>query len=172
MELDTAARHMALADATITGYVVAKVFKYRLMEGLQGTGGRAVVFRRDGGWGRPDESRTVEYPVLKTECWADVDRDDNGEQMAGKAEEKAWALWRALNARLHMVRGERWGYSEDPPRDGLYIVRASRWSEASIETSQSVASERGASLERALLIEGGAVVRCSYALEIAVGAYA
>lgn len=170
MELDSAARHRLLDEPPVTGYVVRKVFKFRLMEALQGSGGRAVVVKREGGWSQPDQARTVEYPLLIVQCWADPDRE-NGELSVGNAEEKAWALWRTVDPCFHMVRGARWGLSTDPPRDGLMIVRSSRWSEPRCETSSSSLSDRGASLERNLLTDGGAYVECSYAVELAHGTY-
>lgn len=170
MELESAARHRLLAEDSVTGYVVKKVFKFRLMEALQGTAGRAIVVSRNGGWSQPDQARTVEYPLLTVQCWAAPDLVD-GELSVGNAEEKAWALHRVVDPCLHLVRGERWGYSLSPVRDGLMIVRSSRWSEPVCETSSSSVADRGASLEKQLLLGGGAYVQTSYAVEVAHGTY-
>lgn len=171
MELEPAARHRLLADATVTGYVVKRVFTHRLMESLKGTSGLAVVVRRSGGWSTPDQSRTAEYPLLTVQCWADPDRE-SGEVAVGNALNKAWALYRAVDPIFHMVRGERWGYSTSPPRDGLMIVRSSRWAEPSPSDSSSVSTQRGATFEQALLSDGGGMVEVSYACEVAHGSYA
>lgn len=166
MELEAAARRWALADATITGYVVQKVYKYRMMESLDGTGGAALVLKRDGGWTQPDSVQTAERPTLIAQCWADADRDGDGFMLTGNAEEKAWALYRAVAARFHGVRGQRWGVTADNP--GLMVVSCARWAEPIVSFQGNL---HAGDPDKTLIAEG-AIVTAKFAVQIAVGSYA
>lgn len=121
MEIETAARKVLLADATVAGYVGPKVRKFTLLDALDRTAGRAIVLKRDGQWRRRDWQRSAEYPILRVECWADHDRDGVGDMTEANAEEKALALWRAVDSRLHSREMEQW--------DELWIASCSLWSE-------------------------------------------
>lgn len=130
MEIESAARKKLLTIAALTGYVGTKVFRHRMLEDVEGTGGSAVVVRRDGEWTRPQMVNTQEYPILVIECWADPDRDPKGGIARGNAEDKAWALHRVIDPVLHGIRGQLWGASED--NVGLLIIGCDRWSAGSV----------------------------------------
>lgn len=126
MELETAVRRMLLADNTVAGYVQQKVWKHTLEQKVDGTGGRALVVKRAGSWAQPDQVKTLEYPLLQVECWADVDRE-NGEMLRRNAVDKAFALYRAVDPLLHARRGVVWGAGGSEP--GLTVVSSVRWIE-------------------------------------------
>lgn len=127
MELETAVRRMLLQDDTVAGYVGSKVFKHALETIVDRTGGRAVVVKRAGGWAIPQPVNTQEYPLLQIECWADCDRDENGDVTTRNAIDKAFALYRAIDPLVHAKRGVTWGAGGSS--DGLCVVSAQRWSE-------------------------------------------
>lgn len=120
-------RRQALADSTVNGYVAGKAFKYRLEEKVDGTGGVALVFIRDGGWSAPDNVQTSEYPLVWMRCYADPSRNGDGTIKEADAADKAWALYRAANALFHAKRGVRWGPVGSD--EGLMVVTAKRWTE-------------------------------------------
>jgi len=157
MELETAVRKVLLGDATVTGYVGAKVHKHRLDGVLDRTGGRAVVVRRVGGWNRPNDITTQEFPLLEVQCWADHDRDANGDLATANAEEKAWALARAIDPLLHGKRGVTWGEEDDRP--GLPVDGCSRWAEG-VVLSASQAAGRARTSEEAVYVSVQYAVNC------------
>jgi hypothetical protein len=160
VELESAARWELLQDQTVAGYVQQRVYKHRLMEKVDGTGKVAVVVFRDGGWASPDPVRTVEYPVLTVRCWADPTRDATGGYSVWDAEDKAWALWRAVANRLHGVRDQWWGARGTNP--GLRVITCSRWTEPFVVGAGDVHSAAQAKeMGDSLYVEG------SFAIETA-----
>lgn len=137
MEVESASRRLLLSDATVNGYVVSKVFKYRLEEKVDGTAGRAIVVRRSNGWARPDSINTSEYPILQVQCYADPDREPlTGAITTLNAEDKAWAVYRAVDRLMHGKRGVRWGaFGSDP---GLMVVSSARWGEPFVVTDHDL----------------------------------
>lgn len=127
MEIETAARRQMLTVDVIKGYVQSKVFKFSLLEHVQGTSGRALVIRRSNGWASPDPVQSSEYPLLVFDCWADPTRDSMGGVAADDAVDKAYALYRAVNAQVHGIRDVWWGAGGANP--GLRIISAARWGE-------------------------------------------
>lgn len=127
MEIETAARKMLLGVPAVTGYVQQKVFKFRLEEKVDGTGGRAIVVERNNGWASPDTVTSQEYPILRIKMFADPDRESSGEIKMLNAEEKAWAMHRVVDPLIHGKRGMVWGASES--NSGLLVVTARRWKE-------------------------------------------
>lgn len=121
MEVEAAIRRRLLADPGVNGYVAGKVWKYRLPETLDGTGGRAIVVWRDGGWAQPDKVKTSEFPLVNVDCWADHSRDERGAMLSADAEENAWAVYRVVDMVLHGRLGEMWGE--------LHVVTSARWGE-------------------------------------------
>lgn len=109
MEIETAARRHLLSLPSIAGYVGQKVYKFSLLDHVDGTGGRALVVRRDTGWSAPPTIGRAEYPQLVVECWADCSRTPDGETLAADAIDNAYALYRAVNEKLHTVRDQIWG---------------------------------------------------------------
>lgn len=135
MEVETAVRRMLLTVPTVTGYVQDKVWKFRLEERdkVEGKGSRAIVVSRNNGWATPDPVRSAEFPILRLRLYADPDRDDNGEITTYNAEEKAWAMYRAVDPLFHNKRGVRWGGTESTA--GLYVVTSKRHGEPSSTTA-------------------------------------
>lgn len=128
MEVESAMRRVIKNDPTVRGYVGDWVFKYRLEEKVDGTGKAAIVVGRDGGWATPQVVNTNEYPRLRVDCHADLSRDLDGTPLQGDAEDRAWALWRSVDALLHPgKRGQRWGgFGSDP---GLLVNTIARGQE-------------------------------------------
>lgn len=127
MELETAVRRLLLGNQAVAGYVGQKVFKFTLMEPVDQTGGRAVVLSRSGGWAQPDTVKSLEYPLLQVECYADCDRDDNGNVLTRNAVDKAYALYRTIDPLLHAKRDAWWGAGGSD--DGMKMISCVRWSE-------------------------------------------
>lgn len=161
MELETAVRKLLLASDAVTGYVGTKVHKFRLDGVLDGTGGRAVVVRRVGGWARPQQVNTGEYPLLEVQCWADHDRDETGGIAEATAEEKAWALWRVVDPLLHGCTGAVWGEEDD--RAGLEVLTCSRWAEG-VVLSASQMDGRQRSSEEAVFVSVQYAVECIHGI--------
>lgn len=120
-------RRMLLQDPTVNGYVVGKVFRYRLEEKVDGTSGMAVVLVNDNGWATPNPVTTQEYPILQVRCYADPTRGPLGEISQADALDKAWALTRAIEPLIHGKRDVIWGRFGSSP--GLRIITAQRWAE-------------------------------------------
>jgi hypothetical protein len=165
MEIETAARRMLLGQSAVTGYVGQKVFKFSLLEHVEGTGGRAVVVRRNSGWVQPGRVRTSEYPLLVLDCWADCDRDSVGAKAEDNAIDKAYAVYRVIDPLIHAVRSVWWGAGGS--HRGMLIVNGFRWAEPwhatavdvhpAIQGVTSPGSPKGDS----------AVVTATYALQVA-----
>lgn len=126
VEVEPAGRRLLQDDLTVRGYVGDLVFKGKLDQHIDGTGKRAIVLRCDGGWGQPDPVKTLEYPLLYIDFWADRSRKD-GRAAGDDARTNARAVWRASDHLLHGKRNVRWGaFGSDP---GLMVVSSARWSE-------------------------------------------
>lgn len=134
MEVATAFRRHLLGHDPTTGYVQQRVFKYRLGEKIDGTGGRAVVVYPNNGWATPDPVTTQEYPILAVKCFADHDRDDDAQIREYNAEDKAMALYRVVDQRLRGIRGRWIGSVGQNP--GLFVVTSQRWKEPVITTEK------------------------------------
>jgi hypothetical protein len=126
VEVETAIRKYLLAQSEVTGYVGQRVDKFRLTEPITGTGRRSIVVKRNGGWQTPDPVKTLEFPIVQIECWADPDRDADGNVSVSNALDKALAVQRVIDPLLHGQRGVRW--SE------LMVVSSARWSETLMVT--------------------------------------
>jgi hypothetical protein len=109
MEIETGARRMLLLQPSVIGYVGMKVFKNELLEHVQGTSGRALVVRKAGGWAPPETVQSSEFPQLVVECWADPDREPNGDKARDNAVDKAYALYRVVDPLFHRIRDVVWG---------------------------------------------------------------
>ena len=129
MQLLTAARKRLLSDPTIDGYVAKKVWKLRLEQQLDGTGGLAVVVSQNGGWVTPDTVQTTKYPLLRIDAVADNSRLPSGEIATLDAVDKAGALQQVIDKLIHGKRGEIWGGA-----NGLLIVSVARWREPVLYT--------------------------------------
>jgi len=126
MEVETAIRKYLLAQSGVTGYVGGRVYKFQLMEPVHATSHRAVVIKRVGQWGTPDSVQTSEYPLVQVECWADPDRDADGNVLVMNALDKAFAVQRTIDPFLHGKRGVKFS--------DLDVVSTQRWSESIIVT--------------------------------------
>lgn len=158
MEVESAVRRRLLADQTVNGYVAGAVWKFRLMEAIEGTGQRAVVVKRDGGWAVPDETTTQEYPLVTVRCYADPDRDNDGLMVDGTALSNAFALYRAVDKVLHGKRGEVWGGD-----NGLLVITSQRWSEP---YSVAADDQHGASSGSSEALGETVFVLAQYALQV------
>ena len=98
-----------------------KVWKYRLEDPVDGSGGRAIVVKRVGGWAGPNAVNTQEFPKIRLELWSDHSRDLDGDVAAYDGLTSAFAMFRAVDPLLHGVRDVRWG--------AVFVVGCSRWSE-------------------------------------------
>lgn len=127
MEIDTAARLLLLADDPIRGYVVTKVFRWRLEESPQGTGGRALVVIRGPGWAGPNRQQPTRFPTLITKFYADPDRDPDGNIATANAADKALAGDRLLDRLLGNVQEAYWGAKGSNP--GKLIISSYRAAE-------------------------------------------
>lgn len=155
--MTSAVRRHLLNEPTVTGQVQQRVFKHRLMEKVDGTGKSALVVKRSGGWATPDPRKTIEFPVLVVECWADHARMPGGEIAVANAEDRAWALARVVDVLLHGQRDVWWGTFGS--ERGLKVVSSRRDSEPVLE-DQTDQHEAGSNMGDSVL------VRCRYALEI------
>jgi hypothetical protein len=161
LEVEPAARRRLLTVDTITGYVVDHIYKGTLDTHVEGTGGRAIVLRAEGGWSQPDPVNTQEYPLLYVDCWSDRSRNASGQATVNDARANARAVWRALDPILHARRAERWGAVGSDP--GLLVVGCSRWTEPT--TLDAASAHRGNWL--GIPLGDCAVVTAAYALIIA-----
>lgn len=127
MELEAAARAHFLSIPAVAGYVGTKVWKHRLEHPIDGTGGRAIVVKRDGGWALPESRNTQEYPLLRVEFWADHTRGANGEILTYDGMTAAQAVYRALDPVIHGVRDQWWGATQD--RSGMLVIGCQRYGE-------------------------------------------
>lgn len=105
MEVVSGLRRFLLNDTTVAGYVQHRVWKDKLFEQIDGTGSRAVVVRTFNQHRLKDLTKTAEYPIVQTLCFADHSRDVDGLVVSHDAEDSARALWRAVDNALHGVRG-------------------------------------------------------------------
>lgn len=135
MEIETAARKHLLTFASVRGYVQEKVYKYSLLQHVDGTGGLALVVRRSNGWTNPDVLNTQEFPVLMIDCWADCDRE-NGEPVLDNSADKAFALYRVVDKILHGRIDEWWGAVGNDT--GLRVIQSSRGAEPFFATAKDV----------------------------------
>lgn len=134
MEIDTAARRMLLTRAGVQGYVGTKVFKNEMVENLTGSGGRAVVVRRNGGWDDVQTVNTDEYPHLVVDCYADPDRTPDGEVAVSNGIDKAFALARAVMNEMNRVRDEWWGAGGTDP--GVRVLSCGKVGDPIAETAK------------------------------------
>lgn len=134
MELETAFRRHLLAAEPVAGYVGQKVYKHRLGEKIDGTGGRAIVLYRNNGWATPDPVTTQEYPILALKLYADPDRDTDGQVKEFNGEDKAFALYRVVDRFVRGLRGVWVGGVAQTP--GLLVITSQRWKEPVISTEK------------------------------------
>lgn len=134
MEIETAVRRHLLALPSATGYVSQRVYKFSLLDHVQGTQQRAIVVRRSNGWASPDTVQSSEYPILVVDFWADPTRDEDGNKVADDAVDKAYAVFRAVDKDLHAKRDEWWGAGGTNP--GLRVISCARWAEPFHMTGQ------------------------------------
>lgn len=160
MEIETAARRMLLAAPAAAGYVQDRVYKFSLLEPVEGTGGRAIVVRRSNGWSQPDAVQSSEYPVLALDFWADNDRDADGLSVAANAIDKAYAVYRAVDPLFHRVRDAWWGAGGS--NRGLRVISSTRFA----EPSHRSAVDRHAGGANETDIGDSAVVTVTYALHL------
>lgn len=157
MEIDTAVRRMLLVQPSVVGYTGQKVFKNELLEMVDRTGSRAVVVRRNGGYGSAQTVNTDEYPVLTVECWADCDRNEDGSVSVQNAIDKAYAVFRVVDAVMNRRRDVIWGAGGTSP--GVRVLSCGRASEPMHETAKD--------MHGATKVGDGAVVSVDYELHIA-----
>jgi len=149
VEVDAAARRMLLADDTVRGYVIDKVYRDRLGEPLEGTGGRALVIVRGPGWAGPSRQQPTRFPTLITKSYADPDRDEQGDIAVANAADKAYALDGVLNRLLHNVQEAYWGAKGLNP--GRLIISSYRASEP-VKVEQGQAHAGGEQLGELVLV--------------------
>jgi hypothetical protein len=125
VEIDAAARRRVMSIVPIVGYVQSKVFRFRLEQTVQGTGGRAIVVTRQAGWQTPDPVQTYASPMLWIDCYADPDRDQAGLMV------QAYAVARCLDV-LHNERDTYWGAVGSNP--GLRVVYCGKAGEPRLMT--------------------------------------
>jgi hypothetical protein len=134
MELETATRRFLMADATVSGYVQDRVFKFRLEQKVDGTGQSALVVNRSNAWTAPDPVKWMEFPVLRVHCYADPRRDDDGQVAELDAEDRAFAMYRVLDRLLHARRDYTMGSVGN--QKGLKVVSSARWAEPFVVTDK------------------------------------
>lgn len=134
MEIDTAVRRMLLTRPEITGYVGVKVFKNELLEQVDGTGSRAVVVRRNGGWADSQTVHTDEFPHLVIDCWADCDRNPDGSVAVQNSIDKAYAVYRVVDKIMARVVDVIWGAGGTAP--GVRVLACGKVGEPIHETSK------------------------------------
>jgi hypothetical protein len=157
MEIDTAVRRMLLLQPSVIGYTGQKVFKNELLEMVDQTGGRAVVVRKNGGTADPQTVNTDEYPVLTVECWADCDRNPDGSVSVQNAIDKAYAVYRVVDAVMNRARDVWWGAGGSAV--GVRVLSCGKASEPMHETSKD--------MHGATKVGDSAVVSVEYELHIA-----
>lgn len=161
MEIETAARRHLLGLQAVAGYVGQKVYKFKLLDHVDGTGGRALVVRRNNGWSAPPTIGRAEYPTLVVECWADCSRTPDGLPAADDAVDNAYALYRVVNEEIHTVRDQIWGAGGTS--EGVRIISCVRDAEPfHMTASDSHGSGSSTSTPRG----DSAVVIASYSLHI------
>jgi hypothetical protein len=167
MELPGATRRHLLEQPGVRGYVQDGVYKHRLLDHVNGTGGRAVVVRMAGGWDKPDHTQTSQYPLLAVDCWADCSRDEHGDRSAEDCLDNAWALYRAVDDVLHQARNALWGASQSDP-EGAYVVSCIRSQEPYDQSGDAQAgSQSAAALPYAVDLGECAVVTVQYEVWLA-----
>lgn len=130
MEVTTAVRKRLLAIPALVGYTTSgRVYTTRLHDAVDGTGHRAVVVSLvPGGWARPQQRNTQEYPIVRLTYWADHDRS-GGKIVTANGRANAMAMHRVVDPVIHGIRDEWWGGTEEEPTTGLLIIGCSRWTE-------------------------------------------
>lgn len=156
MEVVSAARRRLLATEAVRSQVGDKVWKYRLEDGLETSSGKAIVCLEDPGWATPVPDKTIEFPTLVVDCYADPTRDGDKMIRTYDAEEKALALARVVKDELHMKRAEWWGAVGSNP--GLMVVRCTFGGWRVITSDQQHASEKS--------LGALAKVRASFLLQV------
>lgn len=132
-EVATAARRYLLGLADVASLVQQRVYKYALDVPVDGTGQAAVVVHPMPGWATPDPVQSSEFPRLAVDCHADPSRvPGTGEVAVADAEDKAFALARAIIPWFRYPRlwGEWMGGFGSRP--GLYVVTTAQWAEPRI----------------------------------------
>lgn len=128
MEIDSAVRRELLADPTVAGYVGDKVYRHTIWERLDNVNGaRAILVKRQGGWAVPDRIKTPEWPQILIECWADADRDTDGEVKADNGMDNAFAVYRAVDNFIHSRAPGRWGQTST--NQGIQVIGKQRLQE-------------------------------------------
>jgi hypothetical protein len=125
---------MLLSQPAVTGYVGQKVFKNELLEHVDGTGGRALVVRKNGGWGEVMTVNTDEYPHLVIDCWADASRDPDGMVVVQNSIDNAYALYRVVDSIMGRVRDVWWGAGGSDR--GVRVLSCGKTGEPMHETSK------------------------------------
>lgn len=128
MEIDSAVRRELLSDSTVGGYVGDKVYRHTIWERLDNVAGaRAIMVKRGGGWATPDRIKTPEWPQVIIECWADCDRDSDGEMAADNGMDNAFAVYRVVDNFIHARDPGRWGQTVNNP--GIEVIGKQRLQE-------------------------------------------
>lgn len=127
MEVEAALRRFLLDQAVVTGYVGTRVWKDKLEDVIDGSGQRALVVGRVGGWAPPQLRNTQEYPIVRVEFWADHTRNEDGSIRTEDGLTSCYAMYRAIDPLLHGKRDVRWGVTGSS--EGLLIIGCSRYAE-------------------------------------------
>ena len=127
MELIPAARRHLNDMEVVAGFVQDRVWKDRLEDLLDGTGQRAIVVKRGGGWAMPQPRNTQEYPLLQIQFWADHQRNDDQTIRVEDGLSSAMAMYRAVDPLLHGVRDQWWGATSSTT--GMWVIGCQRYSE-------------------------------------------
>jgi hypothetical protein len=83
---------------------------------VEGSSRAAAVLSVAGGWARPNEHNTAQFPRLQLEIFADASRT-SGTITCRDAEARAWAAWHPFNEELHRLKAfsEIWGAKDSDP---------------------------------------------------------
>jgi len=163
MELEAALRRQLLSLPVVTGYVQDRVWKFRLEDDIDGTGQRAIVVSRAGGWASPLPRNTQEFPVARIQFWADHTRNPDGTIATEDGQTSAWAMYRATDPLFHGVRDVRWGADGDG-EGGMFVIGCSRWSEPREDSVAALATGRPGSTDSDRLEAACVVV--DYAVQV------
>lgn len=158
MEIESAARRYLLAQSSVTSLVGQRVWKHELFSPIGPDVPSAIVVVRDGWHGPVEDSRTVEFPVLAVECWADATRNAAGDVTAESAADSAWSMHRVVDGLLHNQRNARW--------DRLIVVRCMRYGAPTLIRPGDVAGDHGAGNRTGTEARVDRYVRSLWAVEL------
>jgi len=164
VEVETAARRYLLAQSAVAAYVGTKVFKFKLEELINGSGGAAIVLNRVSSWAGSNPVNSSRFPILAVDVTTDSSRDDLGEITTVDATDKAYAATGVVIPLFTYpsLRGQWIGAVGSNP--GLYVISSAMWREPRLI---GVGDMHGSTVLNEAQIGDTKTVRTEFALQVA-----